>query len=204
MSLTCRIQRVKDLRLEDDPPAELGPNDVEMRLGAGGICGSDPHYRQHGRVGAFVMREPLIPGHEVSGTVARIGSAVTRVKIGDKVAINPSHACGLRDYCRDGRLKLCRNMHFLGGASVYPHVQGMFRERFVMGERHLLMELHVSPCAATPAAAWVEYIPQLNAVATSRLAIEAGHAATPDTPSLGLAWRWEELVRRARTTHTIQ
>jgi L-idonate 5-dehydrogenase len=137
MSLTCRIHGAKDLRLEDDAPVELGPTDVEMRLGAGGICGSDLHYYQHGRVGAFVMREPLIPGHEVSGTVARIGSGVTRVKVGDKVAINPSHACGHCDYCNAGRLNLCRHMRFLGSASVYPHVQGMFRERFVMGERQL-------------------------------------------------------------------
>jgi len=137
MTLTCRIHGAKDLRLEDDGPAELGPTDVEMRLGAGGICGSDLHYYQHGRVGAFVMREPLIPGHEVSGTVARIGSDVTRVKVGYKVAINPSHACGHCDYCNAGRLNLCRHMRFLGSASVYPHVQGMFRERFVMGERQL-------------------------------------------------------------------
>ena len=137
MSLTCRIHGAKDLRLEDDPAAELGPHDVEMKLGAGGICGSDLHYYQHGRVGAFVVREPLIPGHEVSGTVARIGSAVTRVAVGDKVAINPSHACGQCDYCLGGRLNLCRNMRFLGSASVFPHVQGMFRERFVMGERQL-------------------------------------------------------------------
>ncbi|MDH5540827.1 MAG: alcohol dehydrogenase catalytic domain-containing protein, partial [Rhizobacter sp.] len=90
-----------------------------------------------GRVGAFVVREPLIPGHEVSGTVARIGGAVTRVALGDKVAINPSHACGHCDYCRGGRFNLCRNMRFLGSASVFPHVQGMFRERFVMAEAQL-------------------------------------------------------------------
>jgi len=137
MTLTCRIHGARDLRLEDDGQAELGPTDVEMRLGAGGICGSDLHYYQHGRVGAFVVREPLIPGHEVSGTVERIGPEVTRVKVGDKVAINPSHACGECDYCMGGRLNLCRNMRFLGSASVFPHVQGMFRERFVMGERQL-------------------------------------------------------------------
>lgn len=137
MSLTCRIHGAKDLRVEDDPPLELGAHDVEMKLGAGGICGSDLHYYQHGRVGAFVVREPLIPGHEVSGVVARIGAGVTRVKVGDKVAINPSHACGQCDYCNSGRLNLCRNMRFLGSASVFPHVQGMFRERFVMGERQL-------------------------------------------------------------------
>ena len=137
MTLTCRIHGAKDLRVGDDGPAELGPADVEMALGAGGICGSDLHYYQHGRVGAFQVREPLIPGHEVSGTVARIGAGVTRVAVGDKVAVNPSHACGQCDYCLGGRLNLCRNMRFLGSASVFPHVQGMFRERFVMGERQL-------------------------------------------------------------------
>ena len=134
MTLTCRIHAAHDLRLEDEASAELGPHDTEIRLGAGGICGSDLHYFQHGRVGAFVVREPLIPGHEASGTVARIGAAFTRVKVGDKVAINPSHPCGQCDYCRAGRLNLCRHMFFLGSASVFPHAQGMFRERFVMGE----------------------------------------------------------------------
>ena len=137
MTLACRIHGAHDLRLEQEGPVELGAHDVELRLGAGGICGSDLHYFQHGRVGAFVMREPLIPGHEASGVVARLGSAVTRVAVGDKVAINPSHACEHCDYCMGGRFNLCRNMRFLGSASVFPHVQGMFRERFVMGEAQL-------------------------------------------------------------------
>src|SRR5215207_3367028 len=137
MTIACRIHGARDLRLEQETTAELGPHDVELRLGAGGICGSDLHYFQHGRVGAFVMREPLIPGHEASGVVARIGGDVTRVAVGDKVAINPSHPCGHCDYCSAGRFNLCRNMKFLGSASVFPHVQGMFREYFLMGERQL-------------------------------------------------------------------
>ena len=137
MSLACRIHGAHDLRVETLEPISLAPHEVEMRLGAGGICGSDLHYFKHGRVGAFVIREPLVPGHEVSGVVERIGSAVSRVKPGDKVAVNPSHACGQCDYCFSGRFNLCRNMRFLGSASVFPHVQGMFRERFVMGERQL-------------------------------------------------------------------
>ena len=68
---------------------------------------------------------------------------------------------------------------------------------------HFLMELHVSLCAAAPAAAWVEYIPQLDAVATSRMKIEDGHAIAPDAPGLGIAWRWDELQRRARSSHVI-
>jgi L-idonate 5-dehydrogenase len=67
--------------------------------------------------------------------VAAIGDGVTRVKPGDKVAVSPSHACGRCEYCRAGREHLCSNMRFLGSASLFPHVQGMFREYFVMHER---------------------------------------------------------------------
>jgi L-idonate 5-dehydrogenase len=108
---------------------------VLIRLGAGGICGSDLHYYFEGRNGSFVIREPLIPGHEASGVVAKVGPGVTRVIPGDKIAVSPSHACGHCDYCREGREHLCRNMRFLGSASLYPHVQGMFCEYFVMGEQ---------------------------------------------------------------------
>ncbi len=137
MSLACMIHGALDLRLEQETPPPLGPFDVMLRLGAGGICGSDLHYYKEGRVGAFVVREPLVPGHEASGVVDSIGAEVSRVKPGQKVAINPSHACGRCDYCRSGRGNLCRKMFFLGSASVFPHAQGMFRERFVMAEAQL-------------------------------------------------------------------
>jgi L-idonate 5-dehydrogenase len=133
--LACTIHAKEDLRIEPAATPEVGPGEVMLRLGAGGICGSDLHYYYEGRNGSFVVREPLIPGHEASATVAAIGSGVTRVKVGDKVAVSPSHACGRCDYCREGREHLCRNMRFLGSASLFPHVQGMFREFFVMGER---------------------------------------------------------------------
>jgi len=133
--LTCRIHAKEDLRVEPEAEPKIEPGQVLIRLGAGGICGSDLHYYFEGRNGSFVIREPLIPGHEASGTVARIGEGVTRVKPGDKIAVSPSQACGRCDYCREGREHLCRNMRFLGSASLYPHVQGMFAEYFVLGER---------------------------------------------------------------------
>ncbi len=145
-NLACTLHGALDLRLTPHEPRALGPHDVRLRLGAGGICGSDLHYYQHGRVGAFVIREPLVPGHEASGVVEAIGSAVTRVKLGDRVAIDPSHPCGQCDYCRGGRLNLCRKMFFLGSASIFPHAQGLFAEAFVMPERQLtpITEAHVS------------------------------------------------------------
>jgi L-idonate 5-dehydrogenase len=146
MSLTCSIHGALDLRVVETALPQPGPHEVRLRLGAGGICGSDLHYYKEGKVGAFVVREPLIPGHEASGIVDAIGSAVTRVKLGQKVAINPSHACGKCDYCRDGRGNLCRQMFFLGSASVFPHAQGMFRDHFLMGEAQLtpIEEDHIS------------------------------------------------------------
>jgi L-idonate 5-dehydrogenase len=133
--MTCRIHAKEDLRIETADQPAVAPGQVLIRLGAGGICGSDLHYYFEGRNGSFIVREPLIPGHEASGVVAAIGAGVTRVKVGDKIAVSPSHACGHCDYCREGREHLCRNMRFLGSASLYPHVQGMFAEFFVMGER---------------------------------------------------------------------
>jgi L-idonate 5-dehydrogenase len=133
--LACRIHAKEDLRVEAAEVPTIGPGDVLLRLGAAGICGSDLHYYFEGRNGSFVVREPLIPGHEASGVVEAVGPGVTRVKKGDKVAISPSHACGRCDYCRQGREQLCTSMKFLGSASLFPHVQGMFCENFVMGER---------------------------------------------------------------------
>jgi L-idonate 5-dehydrogenase len=133
--LACTIHAKEDLRVEPAATPDVGPGEVLVRLGAGGICGSDLHYYYEGRNGSFVIREPLIPGHEASGVVAAVGPGVTRVRVGDKVAVSPSHACGRCEGCRQGREQLCANMKFLGSASLFPHVQGMFREYFVMGER---------------------------------------------------------------------
>ena len=133
--LACTIHAKEDLRIETEAMPAVGPGEVLVRLGAGGICGSDLHYYFEGRNGSFVIREPLVPGHEASGVVALVGAGVTRVKEGDKIAVSPSHACGRCAYCREGREQLCTSMKFLGSASLFPHVQGMFREYFVMGER---------------------------------------------------------------------
>ncbi|MET0209402.1 MAG: L-idonate 5-dehydrogenase [Burkholderiaceae bacterium] len=133
--LACRIHAKEDLRVENADMPPVGAGEVLLKLGAAGICGSDLHYYFEGRNGNFVVREPLIPGHEASAVVAGVGPGVTRVRVGDKVAVSPSHACGRCEGCREGREQLCSNMKFLGSASLFPHVQGMFQEYFVMGER---------------------------------------------------------------------
>jgi L-idonate 5-dehydrogenase len=129
------IHAPKDLRVEQHPdPAALQPTELLVRIGAGGICGSDLHYYQHGGFGTVRVKEPMILGHEVSGTVAAIGGAVTRVKVGDVVAINPSRPCGKCQYCAAGMFNHCLDMRFYGSAMRFPHVQGAFRDVLVCEE----------------------------------------------------------------------
>ena len=88
------LERKDELSLRDFPAIDreeevLGPHDVRIKLHTVGICGSDVHYYTHGRIGPFVVSEPMILGHEASGTVIEVGSAVTTLKIGDRVCMEP-------------------------------------------------------------------------------------------------------------------
>jgi D-xylulose reductase len=78
------------LALRDYPVEErLGPRDVRIDVKVVGICGSDVHYYTHGAIGPFVVREPMILGHEAAGTITEVGSAVTELKVGDRVCMEP-------------------------------------------------------------------------------------------------------------------
>jgi len=128
------IHAAHDIRVEDQEVPPLGPGDVRVRVRAGGICGSDLHYYQHGGFGQVRLREPMILGHEVAGVVEQIGAAVTAVAVGAHVAVNPSQPCGCCDYCRRGMPNQCLDMRFYGSAMRMPHVQGAFREVLVCTE----------------------------------------------------------------------
>ncbi len=121
----------KDLRIEPVPDAPLGPGEVEIRVEAGGICGSDLHYYFDGGFGTVRLQEPMILGHEIAGTVARVGADVTGVKAGQRVAVNPSRPCSQCRYCQEGKQNHCLDMRFYGSAMRFPHVQGGFREMLV-------------------------------------------------------------------------
>src|SRR5678810_1219733 len=88
--LACRIHAKDDLRVEQADMPDAGPGEVLLKLGAGGICGSDLHYYFEGRNGSFVVREPLIPGHEASAVVAGVGPGASRAAADDKVAVSRS------------------------------------------------------------------------------------------------------------------
>jgi L-idonate 5-dehydrogenase len=127
---TCTLYSAEDLRIVEQPdvPTPLGPDEVRIRARMGGICGSDLHYFHEGCVGNFAVREPLVLGHEVSGEVSEVGAAVTRVRPGQRVAVNPSLPCNACDYCLSGMGNQCRHMRFFGSAALMPHIQGVFKE----------------------------------------------------------------------------
>jgi L-idonate 5-dehydrogenase len=133
----CVIYGPEDLRLEDHAEPELTPGGVKVRIRAGGICGSDLHYYFEGRNGDFVIRQPLIPGHEFAGEVAEVGAQVTIVRPGQRVAVHPGRNCGHCFACREGRGNLCRNVFFMGSASKFPHMQGGFAEYVVVDESQI-------------------------------------------------------------------
>jgi 2-desacetyl-2-hydroxyethyl bacteriochlorophyllide A dehydrogenase len=97
-----------------------GDNDVVVEVAAVGICGTDLHIFE----GEFAPKLPIVPGHEMSGTVVAVGRSVTEIKIGDAVAIDPSLHCGECFYCRRARGNLCENWNALG--VTYPGAAAQF------------------------------------------------------------------------------
>ena len=98
-----------------------------------GVCGSDVHYYEHGKIGRYVVEEPIVLGHELSGEVVEVGKNVTNVAVGDRVAVEPGVACGDCDYCRSGRYNLCPDVAFL----ATPPVNGAWQEYIAMPSDYL-------------------------------------------------------------------
>jgi L-idonate 5-dehydrogenase len=147
------LHAVKDLRIEEVAAPPLGPRDVEVRIEAGGICGSDLHYYYDGGFGTVRLREPMILGHEIAGTVARVGAGVASVRPGQRVAVNPSRPCGVCRYCQEGLQQHCLDMRFYGSAMRFPHVQGGFREVLVCDQAQAVP---VPPAMTAAQAAFAE------------------------------------------------
>ncbi len=143
------IHAARDLRIDEiaaDPP---GPNEVRVRIEAGGICGSDLHYYQEGRIGTILLKEPMILGHEIAGIVDEAGRGVDHISPGDRVAVSPSRPCGHCRFCEAGQQIHCLDMRFYGSAMRTPHVQGAFRESLVADAR----QCHVVPASLSAAEA---------------------------------------------------
>ncbi|WP_108881763.1 alcohol dehydrogenase catalytic domain-containing protein [Anderseniella sp. Alg231-50] len=131
---TLTIHSARDLRIEEAEAGVPGQGQVRIAMAAGGICGSDLHYYNHGGFGPVRLREPMVLGHEVSGHVDAVGPGVSKVKQGDLIAVNPSRPCGDCGYCDKGHFNHCLNMRFYGSAMPFPHIQGAFRQQLLVDE----------------------------------------------------------------------
>ncbi|CAL3965369.1 hypothetical protein PZA11_001867 [Diplocarpon coronariae] len=103
---------------------------VLVRIVATGICGSDVHYWTHGAIGPFVVRDPLVLGHESAGVIVRAGADVKSLKLGDRVAVEPGVPCRSCEFCRGGKYNLCAEMQF----AATPPVDGTLATYYTVPE----------------------------------------------------------------------
>ncbi|HHU91137.1 MAG TPA: NAD(P)-dependent alcohol dehydrogenase [Clostridiaceae bacterium] len=118
------LEETKRIKIKDIQKPVPKAGEVLIKVDACGICGSDVHYWQHGRIGDFIVKEPMILGHEAAGTVVEIGSGVDNVKVGDIVALEPGITCMKCNNCRNGLYNLCSDVEFF----ATPPVDGVMKE----------------------------------------------------------------------------
>lgn len=118
------------------PIPEVKPDEVLVKLEYVGICGSDMHYYETGAIGDYVVEPPFVLGHEPGGTVVEVGSNVTHLKVGDRVALEPGKTCGKCEFCREGKYNLCPDVIFF----ATPPIDGVFQE-YVAHEAALCYKL---------------------------------------------------------------
>ena len=121
-NLTAVLYKTGDIRLEQTAVARPGPNQVLLKMDSVGICGSDVHYWTHGAIGDFIVRAPMVLGHEAAGVVAEVGEAVTHLKAGDRVAIEPGVPCRMCNLCKTGVYNLCPQMSFCATPPVHGNL----------------------------------------------------------------------------------
>ncbi len=127
-----RLTGIRQMEMSDIPEPELKrPGDVKIKMSVVGICGSDIHYYTKGKIGSQVVTYPFAAGHEGAGVVTETGSSVTRVRPGDRVAVEPAMPCWKCDQCLSGRHHTCRHLKFLGCPG---QAEGCLMEYIVMPE----------------------------------------------------------------------
>uniref|UniRef100_A0A915DI02 Sorbitol dehydrogenase n=1 Tax=Ditylenchus dipsaci TaxID=166011 RepID=A0A915DI02_9BILA len=118
-NLSAVLHGINDIRMEQWPVPVANPNQLLIRVHTVGICGSDVHYVTAGHIGPFVVKEPMILGHESSGVVLGVGSAVKGFSVGDRIAMEPGVSCMHCKHCKTGRYNLCPDMEFFATPPVH-------------------------------------------------------------------------------------
>lgn len=122
------IHDIDDLRVIDRELPDLGPDDVQVDVAWGGVCGSDIAYWRSGISGTAVMRHPFVLGHELSGRVSAVGAQVTGLEAGQAVTVHPARTVGPLPERLTGRDNLHPHLSYLGSAAHEPHTDGAFAQ----------------------------------------------------------------------------
>ena len=123
------LEKAQSVKFDDRPvPPLQSPHHVIVRVNYTGICGSDVHYWQDGAIGDMVVRQPMVLGHESSGVVTTVGSAVSTLRIGDRVCMEPGVPCRLCVRCKEGRYNLCPEMRF----AATPPIDGTLAKFYTL------------------------------------------------------------------------
>ena len=144
MNGTMRAAIMTDIRrmeFTQRPIPTPKPDEVLVKLEYVGICGSDVHYYEAGRIGNFIVKPPFVLGHEASGRVVEVGTDVRHLKVGDRICMEPGKTCGKCEWCRKGLYNLCPDVRFF----ATPPIDGVFQE-YVAHDADLCFKLpdHVS------------------------------------------------------------
>jgi L-iditol 2-dehydrogenase len=118
------LRGVRDVAMQERPVPRPKPDEVLVQVTAVGVCGSDVHYYEHGRIGDFVVESPLVLGHEAGGRIVAVGENVDAGRVGKRVSIEPGIPCRHCEYCRRGMYNLCPDVQFF----ATPPVDGAFCE----------------------------------------------------------------------------
>jgi len=113
-----------DIRIQEIDIPKPKDDEALIRIKAVGVCGSDVHYYKFGRIGDFIVKDPLILGHECAGEVVEVGKNVKKIKPGDRVSIEAGVPCRKCEYCKQGRYNLCADVTFM----ATPPFHGAFCE----------------------------------------------------------------------------
>jgi L-iditol 2-dehydrogenase len=118
------LRGVHDVTVEERPVPTPGPGEVLVRVTSVGVCGSDVHYYDHGRIGPYVVDRPLVLGHEAGGEVVATGPGVDPAATGRRVSVEPGVPCRSCAQCLAGRYNLCPDVRFF----ATPPYDGAFCE----------------------------------------------------------------------------
>lgn len=179
-----------DIRIKEVEAPQIGAHEVLVRMKRVGICGSDVHYYLKGRIASFIIEKPLILGHECSGEVVEVGSKVTKIKVGQRVVIEPGFVCGVCSYCRTGRYNLCKKVKFYGT----PPVDGTFAEYVTAPEQNVYV---------MPEKMSYEEGAMIEPLAVGMMAAKMGKVTVHDTVAVLGAGPIGQMVLQAVKTHGV-